>query len=187
MFGNCKKDGSIADVTSEIKRGQWGEEPILDEPNYKVIKTNNMEYDGTLDLSEVVLRNINKDKFEKNKLEYGDILVEKCGGTKTHSVGYSCLFLESDDYVANNFIMVLTPNKMKINPYFLQYQLRYMYEACDFSDCFNKTTGIQNLKVDLYKNKRICIPNIELQNKFADFVQQIDKSKYFGGVCYGIC
>ena len=178
MFGSYKKDTPIANVTSEIKRGQWGDEPLLDELNYKVIKTNNMEYDGTLDLSEVVVRNIKKEKFEKNKLEYGDILVEKCGGTKTHSVGYSCLFLGNDDFVANNFIMILTPNKEKINPYFLQYQLRYMYESNDFADCFNKTTGIQNLKVDLYKNKQICIPNIELQNKFADFVQQIDKSKY---------
>ena len=97
------------------------------------------------------------------------------------------MFLGNDDFVANNFIMILTPNKEKINPYFLQYQLRYMYESNDFADCFNKTTGIQNLKVDLYKNKQICIPNIELQNKFANFVQQIDKSKYFGGVCYGIC
>lgn len=33
----------------------------------------------------------------------------------------------------------------------------------------------------------IAVPPIELQNKFASFAQQIDKSKYFGGVCYGVC
>ena len=31
---------------------------------------------------------------------------------------------------------------------------------------------------------KIPIPPIELQNKFASFVEQIDKSKYFGGVSY---
>ena len=37
------------------------------------------------------------------------------------------------------------------------------------------------------KKISIIVPPIELQNQFAAFVEQTDKSKYFGGAEYGIC
>ena len=48
----------------------------------------------------------------------------------------------------------------------------------------NKTTGIHNLKLtDYLENTRIPLPPIELQNEFAEFVSQSDKSKFqVGGI-----
>jgi len=61
----------------------------------------------------------------------------------------------------------------------LNYQ--YLYYFCKFFDFekLNKAAVLPSTtKGDLLKIN-INVPPIELQNKFADFVQQIDKSKYF--------
>ena len=41
--------------------------------------------------------------------------------------------------------------------------------------------------ISVFEIMEMGLPSIEEQNEFSKFVQQIDKSKYFGGVCYGIC
>ena len=41
--------------------------------------------------------------------------------------------------------------------------------------------------ISVFEIMEMGLPSIEEQNDFSKFVQQIDKSKYFGGVCYGIC
>ena len=53
----------------------------------------------------------------------------------------------------------------------------------------SNTAGVAQMALSMKKIRdfEYHIPPIEYQNKFAVFVQQIDKSKYFGGVGYGIC
>lgn len=52
----------------------------------------------------------------------------------------------------------------------------------------NKKIGVAqtNLSLADIDNLNIIIPDIERQKEYANFVQQIDKSKYFGGVSYGL-
>ncbi len=41
--------------------------------------------------------------------------------------------------------------------------------------------------ISTFEIMKIGLPPLKLQNKYASFVEQIDKSKYFGGAEYGIC
>ena len=151
-------------VESQIK-GLWGTD--FDENGIPVIKTNNLTYEGNIDYSEICKRNITKEQAKGCYLRPGDLLIEKSGGTKTHSVGYVSYF-EGDEnkFVCNNFILALRP-KNTINSKFLFYQIQFKYESNQFSDCFNKTTGIQNLKVKDYLAKEIKIYSSEEQEKIV--------------------
>ena len=161
-------------IDSELKVF-WGEEPKSINEATKVIKTNNLSYEGKISFENITFRQIDRNKIGPNYLKYGDLLIEKSGGTKTHSVGYVNYFDGEDNtYVANNFILVLRPNKNKIISKFLFYQIRYFYENGIFSDCYNKTTGIQNLKKETYLSKKIVVPSFEKQTKIQNELTNIE-------------
>ena len=151
-------------VESQIK-GLWGTD--FDENGIPVIKTNNLTYEGHIDYSDICKRNITREHAKECYLKPGDLLIEKSGGTKTHPVGYVSYF-EGDEnkFVCNNFILALRL-KNTINSKFLFYQIQFKYESNQFSDCFNKTTGIQNLKVKDYLAKEIKIYSPEEQEKIV--------------------
>ena len=112
-----------------------------------------------------------------NFLKKGDLIIEKSGGTKTHSVGYVNIFEGEDDkYVCNNFILPLRPNTELVFPKYLFWQLHGMYEAGRFSDCYNKTTGIQNLQKKTYFSKDINLPSKEEQIKIAVHLDKIQSA-----------
>ena len=155
-------------ILKEIK-GTWGDDPKEGDAVVPVIKTNNMSYEGHIDFSNLALRVIPPEKLDNFYLQTGDLIVEKSGGTKTHSVGYVNIFEgESDKYVCNNFILGLRPNSKIVKPKYLFYQMKYMYEFGLFSDCYNKTTGIQNLQVKTYLAKKIVLHNIAKQESIIN-------------------
>ena len=172
----------ISELVSTGIKGLWGTETVSAECGIPVIKTNNLSYEGVIDYTDICYRDIPKDKAEKNYLQNGDILAEKSGGTKTHSVGYVSYFDgESNKFVCNNFILALRPNSEKCLSKYLFYQMRYMYENGLFADCYNRTTGIQNLQVSEYLGKNVKNPTIEEQEQAVSMldaiVSQINNAK----------
>lgn len=166
----------IKDLISKELKLFWGEEPTDEtlETLTPVIKTNNLSYEGIISYNSITLRKIDKSKIKNNYLETGDLLIEKSGGTKTHSVGYVNYFEGSEKkYVANNFILVLRPDQKTICPKYLYYGVRYFYESGRFSDCFNKTTGIQNLKKETYLSKEMNYRNLIEQNNIVSRLDSI--------------
>lgn len=163
-------------ISCQIK-GVWGDEPKNDGNDTSVIKTNNMSYEGDIDYSSIVLRSIPLAKAKDNYLKKGDLLIEKSGGTKTHSVGYVNYFDgKNDTYVCNNFILGIRPNNQIVNSKFLFWQLRYNYEKGYFKSCASKTTGIQNLKVNDYLNKEIkFIGSIANQSLIAKQLDSVNR------------
>ena len=162
----------LKDVISKEFKGLWGTD--FSDDGIPVIKTNNMTYEGRIDFSDICVRNIPYEEADGNFLKEGDLIIEKSGGTKTHSVGYVNIFEgENDKYVCNNFILPLRPNTDIVFPKYLFWQLHVMYEAGRFSDCYNKTTGIQNLQKKTYFSKEINVPTISEQKQIASALDKI--------------
>ena len=95
------------------------------------------------------------------------------------------IFKEEDlDYVGSSGFCILRAKKVNSD------YLKYVVLDDKFTNAMvDLTTGASYPAIrdeDVLNYLMINAP-IELQNTFADFVQQIDKSKYFGGVNYGIC
>lgn len=168
---------TIKEVIEKEIKGTWGKEPVEGQNNTPVIKTNNMSYEGMIDYNELTLRNIDPKKVDKFYLKKGDLLIEKSGGTKYHSVGYVNYFDNEDNkYVCNNFILALRPNLELIYPKYLFYYIKYLYENEKFYDCYNKTTGIQNLNVEAYLSKEIKLKDMDSQKKISKELDEIVKS-----------
>jgi type I restriction enzyme S subunit len=160
-------------IVKEI-RGLWGDNPTEGQPFTLVIKTNDLSYEGAIDFSNITKRNIDLKKAEENYLQPGDLLIEKSGGTKDHSVGYVDYFDgDRDTYVCNNFILAIRPNPSVVIPKYLFYILKFLYENGAFFDCYNKTTGIQNLKCESYLKKEINVPDVEEQKNVVKILDCI--------------
>ena len=180
MFGTVKSTKPLTDFIDVSFPGEWGQED-KDGSGVKVIRTTNFTNNGKLDLSDVVTRGIDYAKVEKKKLSKGDIILERSGGTNDNPVGRVVYFEEDGVYLFNNFTQLLRC-KEGVNSLFLFYSLFNYYQMNKnvIRSMSNKTTGIQNLKMDRYWQIPIADVSIERQKEFESIYRQADKSGFDG-------
>ena len=178
MFGAVESTKPLTDFIEVSFPGEWGQED-KDGSGVKVIRTTNFTNIGKLDLSDVVTRDIDSVKVEKKKLSKGDIILERSGGTNENPVGRVVYFEEDGVYLFNNFTQLLRC-KEGVNSLFIFYSLFNYYQMNKnvIRSMGNKTTGIQNLKMDRYWQIPIADVSIVLQKKFESIYRQADKSGF---------
>ena len=178
MFGTVESTKPLTDFIDVSFPGEWGQED-KDGSGVKVIRTTNFTNNGKLDLSDVVTRDIDYAKVEKKKLSKGDIILERSGGTNDNPVGRVVYFEEDGVYLFNNFTQLLRC-KEGVNSLFLFYSLFNYYQMNKnvIRSMGNKTTGIQNLKMDRYWLIPIADVSIERQKEFESIYRQADKSGF---------
>ena len=178
MFGIAKSTKPLADFIEVSFPGEWGQED-KDGSGVKVIRTTNFTNNGKLDLSDVVTRDIDSAKIEKKKLFKGDIILERSGGTNDNPVGRVVYFEEDGVYLFNNFTQLLRC-KEGVNSLFIFYSLFNYYQMNKnvIRSMGNKTTGIQNLKMDRYWQIPIADVSTERQKEFESIFRQADKSGF---------
>lgn len=150
--------------------GEWGNEPNQDELGIEVIRTTNFSDDIRYKVnSEMTHRVIDDSKIESKRLVYGDIIIEKSGGSPKQPVGRVMFYdyLDSVPRLCNNFTAILRPVAGN-EPKFLAYLLNYLYHRGVVLKHQNKTTGIINLKVNNYlKSTSVWIPPYETQKQIV--------------------
>jgi type I restriction enzyme S subunit len=151
--------------------GEWGD----GEGSIRVIRSTNFTNDGTLNLSDVVLRDIQQSKVERKKLKKGDVIIEKSGGSPTQPVGRVVHFLEENQqYLCNNFTSVLRP-KSNVNARYLFWCLFSGHINGSTLKFQNKTTGIINLQLERYCNEfEVPLPPLYIQQQIADTLDKAD-------------
>ena len=111
---------------------------------------------------------------QKSALHTGDVVIVRSGHP-----GTSCVI--TDEYDNSNAIDIIIahPKKEIINPVFLAYFNNLPHGQ---EQIVNKTGGAaqQHFNVGAYKKVRIPNVPIKLQNEFAAFIKQLDKSKVVG-------
>ena len=178
-------------------------DPILNEKNWKIEKLENVykiidgdrgknypkqnefyknEFCLFLNAKNVTNYGFNFDKVEfitkekdeilrSGKLERGDIVVTTRG-----TIGNTA-FYDNDVIFENiriNSGMIILREKEKINPIFF---IKYFQNFKIYNQLVSGTAQPQ-IPITNIKNLKIILPAIELQNKFAEFVKQVDKSKF---------
>lgn len=169
----------VSKVICKPISGEWGK----DDPSgtgIKVLRTTNFTDAGYIDYTDVVTRCIEQKKIEAKAMQDGDILIEKSGGSDTKPVGRVVFYQDaSENYLFNNFTALLRPIDSSINSRFLFMFLFVSYWNGATKLYENKTTGIHNLKLaDYLDNTMIPVPPIDIQDEFAAFIEQSDKSKF---------
>ena len=158
--------------------GEWGNDDV-DGTGVKVIRTTNFTNSGKLDLSNVVTRDIDANKVQKKQLRPGDIILERSGGTADNPVGRVVYFEADGVFLFNNFTQLLRC-KEGVNSLYVFYSLFNYYQTHknEIRSMGNKTTGIQNLKMDKYWEIPIADAPKERQEEFVSLYRQADKSKF---------
>lgn len=167
----------LRDLLVDSFPGEWGCDDKT-RTGTKVIRTTNFLNDGTLDLSNVVTRNIPENKVNKKSLNKGDIILERSGGTPNNPVGRVVYFNNEGTFLTNNFTQTLRCGE-DLNSLYLFYYLYNFYKSDVnfFRRISSQTTGIQNLNMKYYMNIDVVVPNKDQQELFVLFLMQLDKSK----------
>ena len=111
-------------------------------------------------------------KLSRSKVYPNDVLMNIVGPPLGK---FSIVTDEFKEWNINQAIAIFRA-KEKIIPIFLMYSLMQPYVLTPFLDM---AVGVRqlNLSLEQCREIEIMLPPMELQNQFADFVQQVDKSK----------
>ena len=161
--------GEVCEVINGLWKGK--KEPFI---NVGVIRNANFTKDFTLRYDNIEWLNVEERQYSKRKLQSGDLIVEKSGGSEKQPVGRTVLFDKSEgEYSFSNFTSVLRIKGETIKSKFLFYYLFYVYQRGDTKSMQKATTGIHNIEMDKYLSINIPIPPLSEQE---EIVSRLDKA-----------
>ena len=180
MFGDpirnpyCWYNDCLNNVCTKINDGTHCSPESFDKGDYMYITAKNIKQNG-LDLSNVtyVSEKVHKPIYQRCNPEFGDILYIKDGAT----TGIATINTMKNEFTLLSSVALLKYDRSLINGYYLIHLLnsKEMYSK------IRKNMGgaaITRLTIAKIKEIKVIVPPIDLQNQFADFVQQVDKSRF---------
>lgn len=178
MFGSINNNiykyeiKTLQDVCEKIKDGTH-QTPIYTEDienGFKFLSSKDVTT-GKIDWSNIkyITAELHEKLYEKIKPRKGDILLAKNGTTGVAAV------VEKEE-VFDIYVSLALLRPIDINSVYLWAAINSDETKNQFNRSL-KGIGVPNLHLGEIKNTKIIVPPIALQNQFADFVHQIDKSK----------
>ena len=163
----------LNNVCTKINDGTHCSPESFDKGDYMYITAKNIKQNG-LDLSNVtyVSEKVHKPIYQRCNPEFGDILYIKDGAT----TGIATINTMKNEFTLLSSVALLKYDRSLINGYYLIHLLnsKEMYSK------IRKNMGgaaITRLTIAKIKEIKVIVPPIDLQNQFADFVRQVDKSR----------
>lgn len=163
--------GTINEVS--LGKGEYGAQSASTEYNPKrprYVRITDINDDGTL--NDDVVASINPDDDEQYRLEYGDFMFARMGAT----VGKTYAFISGNQIFAGYLIRYKLNLKL-INPRYLFWYTK-LDEYWNWVKLNQSGAAQPGINAQKYGALRIPVPPIELQEQFAAFVEQTDKSKF---------
>jgi type I restriction enzyme S subunit len=179
MFGEPEsnpmgwKRGTIRDVVTEVKYGT--SKPANEGGQYPYLRMNNITYDGQLDLSDMKYIDIPKNEVEKYIVRKGDVLFNRTNSKEL--VGKTCVFNLDESMIIAGYIIRVRLNEKTI-PVFLSAILNSDYGKLTLRTMCKQIVGQANINAQELQDIEILIPPLSLQNRFAEFAQAADKSRF---------
>ena len=170
-----KKDWEIkklGDLVTQIN-GLWKgkKEPFI---NVAVIRNTNFSKDCKLKLDDVEYLDVELKQYSSRKLQAGDIIIEKSGGSDKQPVGRPILFnIEDGEYSFSNFTSTLRIKDVsQVSAEYLQQYLYFLWLNGDTRNLQSHTTGIHNLDFKAYLNFDIILPPLEEQKRIVKILDE---------------
>ncbi len=166
---------SLADIVSGITKGRKTTETELIEVPYMAVS--NVK-SGYIDWTTVKTILATKQEIEQYRLMPDDILMTE--GGDPDKVGRGAIIKNPlKDSIHQNHIFRVRLDKSELLPaYFAEY-LQHQKAKRYFLGCAKQTTGIASINMRQLRALPVLIPPLPLQNQFAAFVAEVDKSKLF--------
>ena len=171
---------SLADIVSGITKGRKTTETELIEVPYMAVS--NVK-SGYIDWTTVKTILATKQEIEQYRLMPDDILMTE--GGDPDKVGRGAIIKNPlKDSIHQNHIFRVRLDKSELLPaYFAEY-LQHQKAKRYFLGCAKQTTGIASINMRQLRALPVLIPPLPLQNQFAAFVAEVDKSKLLARLFY---
>ena len=163
----------LADIVSGITKGRKTTETELIEVPYMAVS--NVK-SGYIDWTTIKTILATKQEIEQYRLMPDDILMTE--GGDPDKVGRGAIIKNPlKDSIHQNHIFRVRLDESELLPaYFAEY-LQHQKAKRYFLGCAKQTTGIASINMRQLRALPVLIPPLSLQNQFAAFVAEVDKSK----------
>ena len=167
------KKKSLKEVCVKLNDGTHFSPESFETGEYKYVTAKNIKLSG-FDFSNItyVSEEVHRPIFERCNPEYGDVLYIKDGAT----TGIAMINTLEEEFTLLSSVALLKQDRSIMNGYFLTALLN---NEDMYMDIRNNMGGaaITRLTIAKLNTIKVIVPPIELQNQFADFVKQVNKSK----------
>ena len=176
-----KKISDIFNVGSSkrVFESEWTDSGV---PFYRAREIVKLSKDGYVD-NELY---ITEEMYDNYKKKYGVPQEDDMMVTGVGTLGICYIVKKEDKFYFKDGNTLWFKNKGLCNVRFIrdQYNTDFVREQIE-ANANASTVGTYT--ITNANNTRVLVPPIDLQNEYVSFCEVIDKSKYFGGVNYGIC
>lgn len=179
LWVGCKFELVKLDDIVDIIGGLWaGKKPPF--VKVKIIRNTNFTMQGVLNLNSAYPElDVEVSQLEKRTLQYGDIILEKSGGSSTQAVGRVVLFniKSNEKYSFSNFTNRLRVTRDNVNSIYLYFILNFIYQNGITFSMQNGMSGIKNLDLNKYRNLQIPLPPLKIQQKIVNECENAEKER----------
>ena len=164
---------TLADVVSGITKGRKIRETELIEVPYMAVS--NVK-DGYIDWTTVKTIMATKQEIEQYRLLPYDVLMTEGGDPDKLGRG-SVITKPLKNSIHQNHIFRVRLQTERILPVYFSEYLQHQKAKRYFLGCAKQTTGIASINMKQLRALPVLVPPLKLQEQFAAFVEQVDKSK----------
>lgn len=159
-------------VCCKITDGEHGSVPRV-EQGYPFLNAKHILRDGTIDWKDVscISRDVYEKLYKRCKPEKNDILM-----TTTGTIGNVAIVSTFKPFSMDRGITLLKTNSEQVNSQFIAYLLRFEGMQAIMSANVH-ASAIGHLFLNKVEQLPVILPPLKLQQQFAAFVAEVDKSK----------
>lgn len=179
MFGDYpenEKNYSVVDV-SEVANVGVG--VVIKPAQYYVEAGNGIKAFRSLNIGEMYIKDSDwvyfsqegNEKNKKSQLHENDLLIIRSGAP-----GTACVVTKKFEGCNAVDVIIVRPNINKVNPWYLCAYTNYPHGKRQIKEGTGGAAQ-QHFNVGKYIKMKLMLPPLSLQNQFAAFVEEVDKSK----------
>lgn len=179
MFGDPvtnEKGWKLAKIKDLAKKIQYGtsEKATTEILEYAILRMNNITYNGEWDFGDLKYINLSSADKEKYLVHKGEMLFNRTNSKEL--VGKSAAYRNEYPMAYAGYLVKLTPNG-RTNSEFISAFLNSKYGKALLKSMAKNIIGMANINAKELGNIKIYVPPLDLQNKFAKIITNIEQQK----------
>lgn len=164
----------LGELVEEVRYGT--SLPATLNGKYGYLRMNNITEDGQLNIQNLKHIDVPEKDLEKYVVRNGDVLFNRTNSIEL--VGKTCIYELDFDMVIAGYIIRIRTKKDILNPRYLSEFLNFPSTKEFLRNIAKGAVNQANINAKELQDIAIPLPPLSLQNEFADFVAQVDKSQF---------
>ena len=163
----------LGELVEEVRYGT--SLPATLNGKYGYLRMNNITEDGKLNIQNLKYIDIPEKDLEKYVVRKGDVLFNRTNSIEL--VGKTCIYELNFDMVIAGYIIRIRTNNNILNPRYLSEFLNFPSTKKFLRNIAKGAVNQANINAKELQDISVPLPPLALQNEFAEFVAQVDKSQ----------